>query len=397
MSEGNEKCDRLGLTNREKIKMGMTYGMLAAITVVLLILAVFIGYKYALLAGLGLVCYVYGLQHAVDADHIAAIDNTTRKLLQQGKKPTTVGTWFSLGHSTIVMALFIALVFATQMIKGAIPGLQSGGNVVGTWISGIFLFLIGTINLLIVRGVYKTFKGLQNGTITADKIDESINENSKMGRAYKRLFKLVDAPWQIYPIGVLFGLGFDTATQVALFAIGTSLAATNVPMVYYLVLPLLFTAGMVTVDSTDGVLMRCAYGWAFLKPLRKIFYNLTITVISVMVAFIIGGIEVLQVVSTELGVTTGFFGWLQNLDFSMIGFTIIGTFLVSWTIAIAWYRHKGYEHMIFPTSSSIPAPSAPATKTTTHPALDQEIRTKKASHLVYINSSTTERPDSYLF
>jgi high-affinity nickel-transport protein len=179
------------------------------------------------------------------------------------------------------------------------------------------------------------------------------------------LFKLVDAPWQIYPIGVLFGLGFDTATQVALFAIGTSLAATNVPMAYYLVLPLLFTAGMVTVDSTDGVLMRCAYGWAFLKPLRKIFYNMTITVISVLVAFVIGGIEVLQVVSTQMGVTTGLWGWLQNLDFSMIGFTIIGTFLISWTIAIAWYRHKGYEHMTFPTSSSAQATSTHVTKAAT--------------------------------
>ncbi len=364
-NQDTEKCDRLGLTNREKVKMGTIYGVLAAVTVVLLIFAVFIGYKYALLAGLGLVCYVYGLQHAVDADHIAAVDNTTRKLLQQGKKPNTVGTWFSLGHSTIVMALFVALVFATQAIKGAIPGLQSGGNIAGTWISGVFLFVIGGLNLIIVRGVYKTFKGLQNGTVTADKIDESINQNSMMGRAYKKLFKFIDEPWQIYPIGVLFGLGFDTATQVALFAIGTSLAATGVPIVYYLVLPLLFTAGMVTVDTTDGVLMRCAYGWAFLKPLRKIFYNLTITVISVLVAFVVGGIEVAQVVSSQLGLSTGLWGWLQNLDFGVLGFAIIGTFLVSWMVAIGYYRYKGYEKMTLPTSSSAPAISASATKATT--------------------------------
>ena len=325
-----------------------------------MVLAVFIGYKYALLAGLGLVCYVYGLQHAVDADHIAAIDNTTRKLLQQGKKPNTVGTWFSLGHSTIVMALFVALVFATQAIKGAIPGLQSGGNIAGTWISGVFLFIIGGLNLIIVRGVYKTFKGLQNGTVTADKIDESINQNSMMGRAYKRLFKFIDEPWQIYPIGVLFGLGFDTATQVALFAIGTSLAATNVPMAYYLVLPLLFTAGMVTVDSTDGVLMRCAYGWAFLKPLRKIFYNLTITVISVLVAFVVGAIEVGQVVSTEMGLSTGVWGWLQNLDFGVLGFAIIGTFLISSIVAIAYYRYKGYEKMAFPINAPLDTDAAGA-------------------------------------
>ncbi len=373
INQETEKCDRLGLTNREKIKAGTIYVILTAITVVLLILATFIGFKYALLAGLGLVAYVYGLQHAVDADHIAAIDNTTRKLLQQGKKPTTVGTWFSLGHSTIVMALFVALVFATEVIKGAIPGLQSGGNILGTWISGVFLFVIGGLNLIIVRGVYKTFKGLKNGTVTSDKIDESINENSTMGKAYKRLFKFIDAPWQIYPIGVLFGLGFDTATQVALFAIGTSLAVTNVPMAYYLVLPLLFTAGMVTIDTTDGVLMRCAYGWAFLKPMRKIFYNLTITIISVMVAFIIGAIEVGQVVSTEMGLTGGFWGFLQNLDFGVIGYTIIGTFLISWTVALAYYRHKGYEKMTtFPTKSSAPATSAPAIKATATSTSDQK-------------------------
>ena len=352
MGEENEKCDRLGLTTKEKMKIGTVYGVLAVLTVILIILAIYVGYKYALLAGLGLVSYVYGLQHAVDADHIAAIDNTTRKLLQQNKHPATVGTWFSLGHSTIVLALFVALVVATDAIKGAIPGLQSGGNVIGTWVSGVFLFLIGSINVFIVLGVYKTFKGLRTGKVKGNEIDQSISKNSIAGKAFGKLFKLVNEPWQIYPVGVLFGLGFDTATQVALFAIGTSLAVTNVPMVYYLVLPFLFTAGMVTVDTTDGVLMRCAYGWAFLKPMRKIFYNLTITIISVMVAFIIGGIEVAQVVSTQMGLTTGFWGWLQNLDFGVIGYTIIGTFLISWTVAMAYYRFKGYDKMGFPNITS---------------------------------------------
>lgn len=348
MSKETEKCDRLGLNFKEKVKIGTVYGVLASTTVLLLILAVYVGYQYALFAGLGLVSYVYGLQHAVDADHIAAIDNTTRKLLQQNKKPITVGTWFSLGHSTIVLVLFVALVFATNAVKGAIPGLQAGGNILGTWVSGVFLFLIGAINVLIVIGVYKTFKGLKAGKITGSDIDDSINKNSMMGKAFKRLFKFVDEPWQIYPIGVLFGLGFDTATQVAFFAIGASLAATNVPLVYYFVLPLLFTAGMVTIDTTDGVLMRCAYGWAFLKPMRKIFYNLTITIISVLVAFIIGGIEIASVISSQVGLTTGFWGWLQNLDFGVIGYTIIGTFLISWTVAMAYYKYKGYDRMTLP-------------------------------------------------
>jgi high-affinity nickel-transport protein len=344
-----EKCDRLGLTAKEKAKIGTVYGVIAAITVSLFILAIFVGYKYALLAGLGLVCYIYGLQHAVDADHIAAIDNTTRKLLQQDKRPSTVGTWFSLGHSTIVLALFVALVVATNLIKGAIPGLQAGGNILGTWISGVFLFLIGTMNVFIVLGVYRTFKDLKTGKIAEIDVNNSINK-SLAGKAFQRLFKFINEPWQIYPIGVLFGLGFDTATQVALFAIGTALAVTGVPTVYYLVLPFLFTAGMVTVDTTDGVLMRCAYGWAFLKPMRKLFYNMTITIISVMVAFIIGGIEVAQVVSTQVGLTTGFWGSLQNLDFSLIGYTIIATFLVSWTIALAYYKHKGFDKMTFSSS-----------------------------------------------
>ncbi len=367
MGEENEKCDRLGLTVKEKIKIGSIYGVLAAITVILIISAFFIGYKYALLAGLGLVSYVYGLQHAVDADHIAAIDNTTRKLLQQKKRASTVGTWFSLGHSTIVMALFVALVIATKAIQGAIPGLQTGGNIIGSLISGTFLFLIGFINVLIVLGVYRTFKDLKKGRIKGDEIDETINKNSFTGRAFGKLFRIINEPWQIYPIGVLFGLGFDTATQIALFAIGASLAVSNVPMVYFLVCPLLFTVGMVTIDTTDGVLMRCAYGWAFLKPIRKIYYNLTITIISVMVAFIIGGIEITQVVSSQIGLTTGVWYTLQNLDFGIIGYTIIATFIIAWTVSMGYYKHKRYDKMTFPAGTP-----APTTTAITAAILDQK-------------------------
>lgn len=347
LTQENEKCDRLGLTSREKLKIGSIYAVIAALTTMLILVAFYIGYKYAVLAGLGLMSYVLGLRHAVDADHIAAIDNTTRKLLQQNKRPVTVGMWFSLGHSTIVIALTAALVVATRAVVGAVPGLATGGNIIGTWISGIFLMIIGFINVLIVLDVYRTFKGLKEGRIKGDQLDDALNKNSFMGRTFGKLFAIVNEPWQIYPVGVLFGLGFDTATQVALIAISIGVAG-SVPFWYVIVLPLLFTVGMVTIDTSDGISMRCAYGWAFLKPIRKIYYNLTITVISVLVAFVIGGIEVAQVVSVQLGWTTGFFGWLANLDFETMGYGIIATFLIAWVVAMAYYRYKGYEKINFP-------------------------------------------------
>ena len=363
MAQENEKCDRLGLSLKEKIKIGSIYGVIAAITTMLIFLATFIGYKYAVLAGLGLVSYILGLRHAVDADHIAAIDNTTRKLLQQKKRPVTVGMWFSLGHSTIVIALTAALVIATRAVVGAVPGLANGGNIVGTWISGVFLFIIGFINALIVLDVYRTFKGLKEGRINGNELGDALNKNSFMGRTFGKLFKIVNEPWQIYPVGVLFGLGFDTATQVALIAISIGVAGTGIPFWVVLLLPLLFTAGMVTIDTSDGISMRCAYGWAFHKPIRKIYYNLTITVISVLVAFVIGGIEVVQVVSLEMGLTTGFWGWLANLDFETMGYAIVATFLISWALAMAYYRYKGYDKITFPSGG--PAPTATTTTAAT--------------------------------
>jgi len=353
LTQESEKCDRLGLTTKEKMKIGSIYAVIAALTAILILLAFYIGYKYAVLAGLGLLSYVLGLRHAVDADHIAAIDNTTRKMLQQNKRPVTVGMWFSLGHSTIVIALTIALVLATREVVGAVPELANGGNIVGTWISGVFLFIIGFVNVLIVLDVYRTFKGLKEGKIKGGKeLDDALNKNSFMGRTFGKLFEIVNEPWQIYPVGVLFGLGFDTATQVALIAISIGVAGT-VPFWYVVVLPLLFTVGMVTIDTSDGISMRCAYGWAFLKPIRKIYYNLTITIISVLVAFVIGGIEVVQVVSLQLGFTTGIWGWFANLDFETMGYGIIATFLLAWLVSMAYYRYKGYEKTTFPADTPV--------------------------------------------
>ena len=347
-----DQCDRLGLTWKEKIKIGSIYGVLAVVTVLLLIFASVIGVKYAVLAGLGLVSYVLGLRHAVDVDHIAAIDNTTRKLIQQGKRPVTTGMWFSLGHSVIVIALTAALVVATKAVINAVPAFESGGAIFGTTLAGGFLIVLGLINVLIVQDVYKTFKGLKEGRITQAQLDESMNKNSFMNKRFGKLFKIVNEPWQIFPVGILFGLGFDTATQIALIAITVGVSG-SVPFVYILMMPLLFTAGMVTIDTSDGVSMRCAYGWAFLKPIRKIYYNLTITVISVLVAFAIGGIELIQVLATELGLTTGFWGFLANLNFETMGYFIIATFLIAWLFAMGYYRHKGYEKVVTPTGTPL--------------------------------------------
>jgi len=352
----NEKCDRLGLTLNEKVKIGGIYGSLAAVTALLILVATMIGYRYAALGGLGLVSYVLGLRHAVDADHIAAIDNTTRKLLQQGKRPVTVGMWFSLGHSTIVIALTVALVLATKAVVNAVPAFESGGAIVGTSISGVFLFIIGLVNVLIVLDVYKTFKGLREGSLSGAQLDDAINKNSFMSKTFGKLFKIVNSPWQIYPVGILFGLGFDTASQIALIAISIGVGG-SVPFWCVLIMPLLFTAGMVTIDTSDGISMRCAYGWAFLKPIRKIYYNLTITVISVLVAFAIGGIELIQVIASELGWTSGFWGVLANLDFENMGYAIIAIFLSSWLVAMAYYKYKGYEKTALPNSTTLRVPA----------------------------------------
>ena len=378
MTQENRKCDRLGLTFKEKAKIGAIYGVLAAITVALVLVATMIGYKYSILAGVGLVSYVLGLRHAVDADHIAAIDNTTRKLLQQGKRPVTVGMWFSLGHSTVVIALTAALVLLTRAVVNAVPAFESGGAIVGTSISGAFLFIIGLVNVLIVLDVYKTFKGLKEGRLTGAQLDDALNKNSFMNKTFGKLFKIVNEPWQIYPVGILFGLGFDTATQIALIAITIGVAG-SVPFGYVLLMPLLFTAGMVTIDTSDGISMRCAYGWAFLKPIRKIYYNLTITIISVLVAFAIGGIELIQVVASELGWTTGFWGFLANLDFETMGYAIIAIFLISWVAAMAYYRYKGYEKTAFPAKP---------------PTFPCNASTKETSHMFDADASTIEKIDN---
>jgi high-affinity nickel-transport protein len=338
---------KLGLSRADLLKVSLLYSALALVTLGGFLASSLIGRSYALLAGLGLVAYVFGLRHGLDADHIAAIDNTTRKLMQDGKSPTTVGFWFSLGHSTVVVALIVALVYATRAVLGAIPALQVMGDVAGTAISGIFLWIMGAINVVIVLEIYRIFRALRAGELDEARLEAALSNRGFMNRYFGRMFRLIQRPWQIYPVGVLFGLGFDTASEVALIAISVGVGVTSaVPMWMVLVLPLMFTCGMTLVDTSDALLMTLAYSWAFLKPIRKVYYNLTITFISVLVAFLIGGVELLQVASNELRLTGGGWEWLARIDFETMGFGVVCIFLVSWAAAIVVYRLKDFEKVV---------------------------------------------------
>ena len=343
----------VALPGRTKIKLTVMYALIVVATLLGFTASVIVGRMSLLLAGLGIVSYVLGLRHAVDADHIAAIDNTTRKLLQQKKHPYTVGLFFSLGHSTIVLCLIVALIFATRAVVGQIPALQASGNIIGTAISGGFLWVIGIVNAVIVLSIYHMFKEMRSGKVTQEELERQMDDRSFMNRYFRPLFKIVNEPWQIYPIGVLFGLGFDTATQIAMIAIAVGIGvSSSLPVWMILVLPLMFTCGMVLVDTSDGVAMGAAYGWAFSHPLRKIYYNLTITVISVFVALAIGTIELLQVVGDELNLTGPFWGWLENLDFETIGYGIITMFLASWLVAWAIWKYKRFDKRPSPFGST---------------------------------------------
>ncbi len=349
----------MGLSRNEKVKITLIYATLFVVTILGFSASFAIGRMTVVLAGLGIIAYVFGLRHGVDADHIAAIDNTTRKLMQEGKRPLTVGTWFSLGHSTIVVGLIVGFVLATRAVAAYVPILQSAGSVIGTLVSGSFLWIIGLINVVIVFGIYKIFVTLKQGKLDQAQLDHLVENRGFMNRFFRPLFRIVKKPWQIYPIGVLFGLGFDTASEIALIAISVGVGvSTNIPIYYILILPLMFTCGMVTIDTTDGIAMTIAYGWAFMNPLRKLYYNLTITVTSVLVAWAIGTVELLQVLSSELGLTGGFWTWLNALDFEAMGFGIVGIFVLSWLVSLAYWRYKRFDrtftfHQIPQSSSGI--------------------------------------------
>jgi high-affinity nickel-transport protein len=321
------------------------YTLLIAFNIIAWALA-FAGFsaRYPALLGTALLAYTFGLRHSVDADHISAIDNVTRKLMQENKRPIAVGFFFSLGHSTIVVALSIGIAIAAAFIQTAIPTLKSAGGLIGTSVSALFLYLIAFINLLVLWEIFQTFRKVKRGDeYNEQTLDDFLNQRGLIGRFFRPLFKMVDKSWKMYPVGVLFGLGFDTATEVGLLGIAAFEVGKGLPVPYILIFPLLFTAGMCLLDTTDGILMLGAYGWAFVKPVRKLYYNLNITLVSVLVALVVGTIEVISIISGALNLTGGIWNFLTNLDFGFLGGIIIGIFVLSWIISTIIYKVRRYD------------------------------------------------------
>ena len=297
--------------------------------------------------GIGLIAYGLGLRHAVDADHIAAIDNVTRKLMQEGKRPVAVGTFFSLGHSTIVVLLSAGLAAASLFVQHNLPSLQATGSLIGTGVSALFLYLIAALNLLVLIDVFRTFRSVtRGGAYDAAKVEAFLDQRGFLARFFRPLFKMVRHSWVMYPIGFLFGLGFDTASEVGLLAIAATTARAGVPFIFIMVFALLFTAGMTLADTTDGVMMLGAYGWAFVKPVRKLYYNLNITLISVLVAAVVGTIELVQIVSQQLALSGPVWDFVNNtLDLGNLGFYIVAIFVLSWLISTVIYRARRFDEI----------------------------------------------------
>jgi len=320
------------------------YALLVGLNITVWLLLFLEARQYPTLLGLATVAYGFGLRHAVDPDHIAAIDNVTRKLMQDGKRPVAVGFFFSLGHSTVVFFLSVLVAISAALVKSHLHGWEGAGSQVGTWVSGIFLLLIAAINLIVLIDIFKTWRiVVRGGTYDQESLEDYLNNRGLLARLFKPLLRVVSESWNMYPIGLLFGLGFDTASEVGLLGMSATASQNGMPIWYILVLPLLFVAGMALVDTTDSILMLGAYGWAYIKPVRKLYYNMNITAISVFVALFIGGIEVLQVVGQERNDTSGIWGWAQDIPFNVLGFYIVGIFLVSWLISVAFYKLRRFD------------------------------------------------------
>lgn len=300
------------------------------------------------LLGTALLAWVFGLRHAVDADHIAAIDNVVRKLMQDGKRPVAVGFFFSLGHSSIVVLASLAIAGTTAAMQDRLEAFKAIGGVIGTSVSAMFLLLIAFVNLVILRGVWRSFKHVaQGGGLNATNADALTTGGGLLARVCRPLFRSVTRSWHMYLLGFLFGLGFDTATEVGLLGIAAAQAAQGMSPWLTLIFPALFTAGMALVDTTDSVLMVGAYGWAFVQPLRKLWYNLTITAVSVLVALLIGGIEGLGLLADQLGLEGHVWSIVSGLndDLSNFGFAVVAIFVLAWGLSAIIYRWKGYDRL----------------------------------------------------
>jgi nickel/cobalt transporter (NiCoT) family protein len=297
--------------------------------------------------GLGLTAYTLGMRHAFDADHIAAIDNTTRKLMSDGQRPVSVGFWFSLGHSTIVFGLVALLALGVRALAGQVEDessvLQQITGVVGTAVSGVFLYVIGIINLVILIGIIKVFRRMRQGAYDEKSLEEQLNSRGFMNKILAGATRAVSKPRQMYPIGVLFGLGFDTATEVGLLVLAGGAAAFALPWYAILILPILFAAGMSLLDTIDGCFMNFAYGWAFSRPVRKVYYNITVTGLSVAVALIIGSIELISILTEKTGITSGPLAAIANLNLDLVGYTIVALFVITWVLAVIIWKYGRIE------------------------------------------------------
>jgi high-affinity nickel-transport protein len=336
-----------GSTGRRVLGM---YVFLGIANVALWVLAIAVFHHYPLLLGTAVLAYSFGLRHAVDADHIAAIDNVTRKLMQQGQRPVGVGFFFSLGHSTIVFGLSAAVAATALAAKNQFDVLSNWGNIFGTLISAFFLLTIAAMNLLILGSIIATFRRVKaGGTYSDEDLNILLAKRGFLGRIFRGLFKIVNHSWQMYPVGLLFGLGFDTATEVGLLGIAAAAATKGLPVWSIMVFPALFTAGMSLIDTTDSILMLGAYGWAFMKPMRKLFYNITITLVSVFVAVLVGGIETLGLIQGEYNLSGRFWNPIATINgdtaFGILGFAIIGIFIAAWIISVAVYRFNRYDEI----------------------------------------------------
>jgi len=329
-------------------KIVAVYVLLAAANVGAWVLAFAAFASRPLLLGTALLAYTFGLRHAVDADHISAIDNVTRKLMQAGKKPVSVGFFFSLGHSTIVIALTAAIAFAATVVHARLPGLESIGGVIGASISALFLYAIAAINIVVLVEVYRSFRRVRlGGAYSAVAVDTCLNGRGLWCRFFGPLMRLIGSSWHMYPLGVLFGLGFDTATEVGVLGIAALEAGKGLPVYTIMVFPLLFAAGMCLLDTTDGVLMLGCYGWAFVKPVRKLYYNLNITLVSVLVAVLVGTIEALSIIGPQLGFRGAPWDAVARMsdNFGAIGAGIVGIFVLSWCVSTAIYKLRRYDEL----------------------------------------------------
>jgi len=299
-------------------------------------------YPSALGIGVGVTAYLFGLRHAFDADHISAIDNTTRKLLADGKRPLGVGFFFSLGHSSVVLGLTLVLAFAAQQVAAQVTSdnsaLRGIGGLIGTSVSGFFLFLIAILNLIVLLDVLRVFRDMRVGQFDEARLESQLDKRGFMNRFFGPLSRAVAHSWQMYPIGFLFGLGFDTASEIALLALAAGAASTGLPFYAVICLPLIFAAGMSMMDTADGAFMTKAYGWAFSNPVRKIYYNITVTGLSVAVAFLVGTVELLSIVQSQLDLSGPFWSVVANVDLGTIGYLIVGLFVLTWAVSFGIWK-----------------------------------------------------------